>query len=69
MDLGPRVGGLRQVVSEPGSSSLLFVEERTGDHFTTMPPRRRDRPMPMPNPAREREMCELHARLDAMETA
>jgi hypothetical protein len=24
--------------------------------------------MPMPDPAREREMCELHARLDAMET-
>jgi hypothetical protein len=33
-----------------------------------MPPRRRDRPMPMPDLAREREMLELHARLDAMET-
>jgi hypothetical protein len=32
-----------------------------------MPPRRRDRPMP--DLAVEREMCELHARLDAMETA
>jgi hypothetical protein len=31
-----------------------------------MPPRRRDRPMH--DPAVEREMCELHARLDAMET-
>jgi hypothetical protein len=31
-----------------------------------MPPRRRDRPMP--DPAVEREMCELRARLDAMET-
>jgi hypothetical protein len=31
-----------------------------------MPPRKRDRPMP--DPAVEREMCELHARLDAMET-
>jgi hypothetical protein len=31
-----------------------------------MPPRRRDRPMP--NPAVEREMRELRARLDAMET-
>jgi hypothetical protein len=31
-----------------------------------MPSRRRDRPMP--NPAVEREMRELHARLDAMET-
>jgi hypothetical protein len=33
-----------------------------------MQPRRRDRPMPMPDPAREREMCELRARMDAMET-
>jgi hypothetical protein len=32
-----------------------------------MPPRRRDRPMP--DPAVEREMRELRARLDAMETA
>jgi hypothetical protein len=32
-----------------------------------MPPRRRDRPMP--DPAMEREMRELHARLDPMETA
>jgi hypothetical protein len=32
-----------------------------------MPPRRRDRSMP--NPAVEREMRELHVRLDAMETA
>jgi hypothetical protein len=31
-----------------------------------MPPRRRDRPMP--DPAVEREMHELRARLDAMET-
>jgi len=31
-----------------------------------MLPRRRDRPMP--DPAVEREMCELRARLDAMET-
>jgi hypothetical protein len=31
-----------------------------------MPPRRRDRPMP--DPTVEREMCELRARLDAMET-
>ena len=34
-----------------------------------MPPRRRDRPMPMPDPTVEREMRELRARLDAMETA
>jgi hypothetical protein len=33
-----------------------------------MSPRRRDRPMPMPDPAREREMCELRARIDAMQT-
>jgi hypothetical protein len=31
-----------------------------------MPPRRRERPIP--DPAVEREMHELHARLDAMET-
>jgi hypothetical protein len=34
--------------------------------FSAMPPRRRDRPMP--NLVMEREMHELHARLDAMET-
>jgi hypothetical protein len=34
-----------------------------------MPLRRRDRPMPMLDPAVEREMSELRARLDAMETA
>jgi hypothetical protein len=33
-----------------------------------MPLRRRDRPMTMPYPVREREMHELHAWLDAMET-
>jgi hypothetical protein len=31
-----------------------------------MPPRRREREMP--DPAVEREMCELHARINAMET-
>jgi hypothetical protein len=34
-----------------------------------MPLRIRDRPMPMLDPTREREMHNLHARLDAMETA
>jgi hypothetical protein len=34
-----------------------------------MPPRRRDNPIPMPNIAKEREMCELRARFDAMEIA
>jgi hypothetical protein len=48
---------------------LLSVAERAGEHFTAMPSRRGDRPMPMPDPAREREMRELHARLDAMEIA
>jgi hypothetical protein len=57
------------VVSELITSSFLFVAERTGEHFTAMPLRRRDRLMPMPDPTREREMHELHARLDAMETS
>jgi hypothetical protein len=56
------------VVSKLRTSSLLSVAERTGEHFTAMPPRRRDRPMPMPDPAVEREMRELRVRLDAMET-
>jgi hypothetical protein len=56
------------VVSELRTSSLLSVAERKEEHFTSMLPRRRDRPMPMPDPIREREMCELHARIDAMET-
>jgi hypothetical protein len=37
-----------------------------GENFTSMPPRRRDRPLP--DPTVEREMSELRARLDAMET-
>jgi hypothetical protein len=64
----PKGRGLHHLVSEPRTSSFLFVAEKTGKPFIAMPSRRRDRPMPMPNPAREREMCELHARLDAMET-
>jgi hypothetical protein len=36
-------------------------------NFSAMPSRRRDRPMPMPDPVVEREMHELRARLDAME--
>jgi hypothetical protein len=56
------------VVSELRTSSFLSVAERIGEHFIAMLPRIRDRPMPMPDPTREREMCELCARLDAMET-
>jgi hypothetical protein len=50
----------------------MFVYCRHGkrkekrESFTAMPLRRRDRPMP--DPTVEREMCELCARLDAMET-
>jgi hypothetical protein len=54
------------VVSENIKNSLLSVVERKEENFTTMPPRRRD--MPMPDPTVEREMRELCARLDAMET-
>jgi hypothetical protein len=46
---------------------LLSVAEKQEEYFSAMPPRRRDRPMP--DPAVEREMRELRARLDAMETA
>jgi hypothetical protein len=34
-----------------------------------MPPRRRDRPVAMPDPTVEREMREIRARIDAMEIA
>jgi hypothetical protein len=56
------------VVSEIRTSSFLSVVERIGEHFTAMPLRRRDRPIPMLDPALEREMHELRAMLDAMET-
>jgi hypothetical protein len=66
VDLGPRVRGLlHQVVSEHKKSSFLSIVEKRGN-FSTMLLRRRDRPMPMPDPIVERQMCELHARLDAM---
>jgi hypothetical protein len=45
---------------------LLSVEKITEEHFSTMPLRRRDKPMP--DLVVEREMHELCARLDAMET-
>jgi hypothetical protein len=54
------------VVSELRKNSLLSIAERKEENFSGMLPRRRDRPMP--NLAVEREMCELCARLDAMET-
>jgi hypothetical protein len=46
---------------------LLSIVERKEENFSVMLPRRRDRPMP--DPAVEREMRELRARLDSMETA
>jgi len=55
------------VVSDLRTNSFLYVVERKEEKFSAMPPRRRDRPMP--DPAVEREMCELCARLDAMEIA
>jgi hypothetical protein len=54
------------VVSELRTNSFLSVAERKEENFTTMLPRRRD--TQMPDPAVEREMCELRAKLDAMET-
>jgi hypothetical protein len=45
---------------------LCFCSREKRKYFSAMPPRRRDRPMP--DPAVEREMRELRARLDAMET-
>jgi hypothetical protein len=53
------------VVSDHRKSSLLYVAEKRGT-FSAMPSRRRDEPMP--DPTLEREMRELRARLDAMET-
>jgi hypothetical protein len=46
---------------------LFFLQQREKRNFTAMQPRRRERPIP--DPAVEREMCKLHARLDAMEIA
>jgi hypothetical protein len=45
---------------------LLSVVERKEENCIAMLPRRRDRPMP--DLAVERGMCELRARLDAMDT-
>jgi hypothetical protein len=55
------------VVSELRTNSFLSIAERKEKKNSAMPPRRRDRPMP--DLAVEREMCELCARLDAMEIA
>jgi hypothetical protein len=55
------------LVSELETSSLLSIAEKR-EKFSAMPPRRRDRPRSMLDPVVEREMPELHARLDAMET-
>jgi hypothetical protein len=55
------------VVSKHKTNSFLYVEERKEEKISAMPPRRRDRKMP--DLAVEREMCELRARLDAMEIA
>jgi hypothetical protein len=54
------------VVSEHRTNSFLFVVERKEEKFSSMSSRRRDRKMP--NPTMEREMCDLHARFDAIET-
>jgi hypothetical protein len=67
VDLGLRVWGFASVVvSEHKKSSLLSIAEERRN-FSTMLLKRRDRPMH--DPTMEREMQELHARLDAMETS
>jgi hypothetical protein len=55
------------LVSDLRTSSFLSVVDKR-EKFSAMPPRRRDRPRSMLDPVVEREMSELHARLDAMET-
>jgi hypothetical protein len=45
---------------------LFSIEKITEEHFSAMPLRRRDKPMP--DTAVEREMHELCTKLDAMET-
>jgi hypothetical protein len=67
VDLGLREGGLHQLWYQSLEQIICFLQQREKRNFTAMPPRRRERPMP--NPAVEREMHELCARLDAMETA
>jgi hypothetical protein len=54
------------LVSELQNKSFLSVAEKR-EPFSTMPPRRRD--IPMPNPTMERKMHKLRARLDAMDIA
>jgi hypothetical protein len=67
VDLGPRAGGSASSGIRAQNNLFSFCS-REKRNFSAMPPRRRDRPMPMPDPAVEREMHELCARLDAMET-
>jgi hypothetical protein len=55
------------VVSEPRTNYFISVAERKEENFSAMTSRRRDRQMP--DPVVEREMRELRARLDAMETS
>jgi hypothetical protein len=55
----------RQRKYEEREKEFFSFYSREG-HFSAMLPRRRERPMP--DPAVEREMRELRARLDAMET-
>jgi hypothetical protein len=72
------------LVSEPKTNLFAFYSREKGENFIVMPPRRRDRRLPdpaderemtrrrdrkIPDPARERDIHELHARMDAMETA
>jgi hypothetical protein len=58
-------GSAPVVVSEHEKNSFLSVAERKEEKFSAMPLRRRDRKIP--DPSVEREMCDLRARLDAME--
>ena len=52
------------MVLEHRTNSFLSIAETRGEEFIAMPLRRRDKQMT--NPAVEREMRELRARLDAM---
>jgi hypothetical protein len=66
VDLGLRAGGLHQLWYQSIEQILCFLQQREKRNFTAMPPRRRERPII--DPVVEREMHELRAKLDSMET-
>jgi hypothetical protein len=83
VDLSPRADRSTSVLVSELDSVFIFQTRKARKKISAMPPRRRDRKTPdlpeeremprrrgrqMPDPSMEREMCDLHARLEDMET-